>query len=562
MAVSGESFVQALSALPLQQLLLGIVILSSVAVLVRLQLPRADWYRRLSDRLLFGVPWGTLVVTAGLLAVYYGLQGGYLDPDEPVVLGFRAWSYFDPSGIVLASFSHASHSHLIGNVIGTLVFGSLAEYVWSHHVERQTDSPWRTLWTDPVMRAVGIFPAAVVVVGIVGAAVALGPIIGFSTVVFAFAGFTLIRYPLTTVIASVSTGVISTLLTTLRVPQQVAIAETTYSTPWFASIAVQGHAVGLLLGVVIGLGLLWHREQSPPPVGRLWVGVLLFSMSRSLWAVYWYRGNEVYVLYRAVGIALVFVLVTLVTYATVASNRPLFPSRAVPNPQTIRSGLNSITSREVGLALLLCGAAIVVGPAIGANLTTAAEADLPGDPIEIRGYEVTYGEDVPDGQLSAIDIEAFGETTQLNTSGVIVRNTDRQLWATAVSAGRLANSGEQTVRLGGIGWRETVTVTRTGWSAVGGESTYTVSLSHGDEQRQVFTADPARAEPIVAGTNISIAPVDEEFVILLDEDVAADPVAIPDHNESVTVGEVTFVTQDDRLFAVHNETVVRIAERE
>lgn len=586
-----DSAVSTIGQLPLQQLLLMIAVLVAVGTLLFVSWPNPRWLSLLRERLIGGVPWGTLLVTGLLVGIYYGVQGGFEDPTNPVVLPFRAWSYFDPFGMLLAGFSHANYNHLTSNLISTLIFGSLAEYWWGHYTERRTETLWETLWTHPVVRAVVIFPTATILVGIAGTVAALGPIVGFSTVVFAFAGFSLVRYPIVVVLASVGQGVISRLFDAVRLPQQVAIAEASYSTPWFASIAVQGHAIGLLLGVLVGLALLRLRDESPPPGLHVWTGVLLFTVSRSLWAIYWYRGNEVYVLYRAIGLTLVFVLVTIVTYSIVARAEPLFRSRAVPEPETISESLSSITYRDVGLLFLVCGTALVVGPAITVNLTTADDTALPGETIETNGYEVTYAENVPDGQISAIPVEGFGETTQLNTSGVIVRNAERHIWSTAVPTGQLASQGSTTVQLGGLGWRESVTVDRTGWSMVGGETAYKISLSHQNETTDVFSSGRATAEPVVARHRISINVTDGVFLLAADpgefnssetvtESIGLnepknrtemtnstpttqiEKTVIPAPNESTMVGPIEIFNQGDRLFAVHNGTVVRVAQRE
>jgi membrane associated rhomboid family serine protease len=592
----------AVAELPLQQLLLGAMILLSIGTLLLVSRSTARLTDPLTDRFIGGVPWGTLVVVSLLLAVYYGVQGGLDDPNDPVVLPFRAWSYFDPVGMLMAGFSHANFSHLTGNVIGTLAFGSVAEYWWGHYVDRRTETSWERLWTDPRVRAVLIFPVATILVGIGGTLVSIGPIIGFSTVVFAFAGFGLVRYPIQTVIASVGQGVLGRLFDALRMPQQVAAAEASYSTPWFANIAIQGHLVGLLLGVLLGLAVLRLRNESPPPALHVWTGLLLFAVSRALWAVYWFRGNETYVLYRALGLALVFALVAILTVSIVAPNRPLVPNWAVPDPKTVTESVGSTTGREVGLLLVLSVTAAVVGPAVPVNLTIADDAALPGEPIEIEGYEITYAENVPNGQLSVIPAAIGGETTQLNTSGVIVRNTDRHIWSTDTSTGELAAEGESTVRIGGIGWAETVRVDRTGWQAVGGQTAYQVALSHDNESRTVFASGSATAEPVVAGHRLSINATESTFLIAIEpvettgnatdtnetqnatgeseptndsdtgnpivlrnvsnESTTVDSASIPAPNESVMVGQIRFVNRDDRLFAVHRGTVVRIAQKE
>jgi len=592
-----EAIESVLAGLPLHRLALATSILISLATLVHLtQLSRLlDPFRR---RFVAGIPWGTLIVCWLLVVVYYGFQAGLDTPNNPVVLPFRAWSYFDPFGMLFAGFSHANVSHLTGNLLGTLTFGALAEYWWGHYTDRgrSTDSLLDRLWTMPALRATIVFPAITVLVGLVGTLLALGPVIGFSTVVFAFAGFALVRYPLIVIIVSVGQGVLRRLLDAVLVPTEIAVAQGSFSTPWFASIAIQGHAIGFLLGVLGGLALLWYRDEPRPPATHLWAGVLLFTVSRSLWAVYWFRGNDVYVLYRALGLALVFLLVAIVTYAVVARDEPMVPAQATATPRTLIERFDSITYRQFGLIVLLCGAFIVAAPAVPVNLTTAGDADLPGEPIEIEGYELTYGEDVPDGQLNVIPLEGFGESTQLNTSGVIVRNTDRHIWATTTSAGRLADSGETTVRLGGLGWDETVEIDREGWQTAGGGSTYRVSLNHDNESQTPFASGPATAEPVVAGHRVSINATTEDFFVSvepLDADtdanetvppanvsaddeindstvviseptdpIDAEPVQLPAKNESVSLGPIELINQENRLIAVEGSTVVTVAQKE
>jgi len=614
-----ETVRSTLVGLPLQRLLLLASTLLVVGTLLLVTRPTSRLTEPLTDRFIAGVPWGTLVVGGLVLAVYYLVQDGLTNPTNPVVLPFRAWSYFDPVGMLFAGFSHANLGHLTGNLLGTLAFGSLAEYWWSHHVDRRVDTQWQAFWTHPVARAVVIFPAVTIIVAIAGTAVALGPVIGFSTAVFAFAGFALVRYPLATIIAGVGQGVVGRLVDALQSPQQIAVGEAAYSTPWWASIAVQGHLVGLLFGVLLGLVVMQRRGESPPPAVHVWTGVLLFVVSRALWALYWYRGNDTFVLYRAIGLALVFVLAAVLTVSILARHRPLFPGhntvvdrgRSTAESGTVTDALGSITGHEIGVLLVVCVTAIAVGPAVPVNLTTAADAPLPGDPIEIEGYELTYGENVPNGQLSVLPAEIGGEPTQLNTSGVIVRNTDRHIWSTTVSTGRLASAGGANVRIGGVGWAETVRVDRTSWRAVGGESTYQVSLAHDNTSRTVFAADPVAAEPVVAGHRVSIdatvdgfqlgvEPVDTEpangtdtgnasnpqnatetgntsgsdsatdeestepivLTNVPNESVTVDGVDLPPPGESVTVGPLRVVNRDDRLFAVYEGTVVRVAAKQ
>jgi len=528
-----------------------------VAVLA-LDRPRGRWGVRLRSRFVMGVPWGTLVSAGGVLAVYLFVQGGWAHWNAPVTIPFRAWSYFYPLGMATAAFAHSGSGHLIGNLVGTLVLAPIAEYAWGHFPRERGVQTFRTPLTNPYVRAFVAFPAAVVAVGLFTALFALGPVIGFSGVVFAFAGFALVRYPLTTVVAVTAGNALRTLYGALRTPTVSASAGPSYSSPWWADIAIQGHAIGLLLGLLLGAWVVRVRDEDRPSAARVAVGVALFGVAQSLWAVYWYRGGETYVLYRAAGLALVVLLATLVAATVAASARPLIP---VPDrPDAVRA----VPRWRIGATVLLLCTAALAGPAVPVNLTTTASGDLPSqsDPIQIRGYEVTYAENVPNGMVSVIDVEAFGETTQVNTSGVIVRNRERGIWMTAVSKGRLDFTGTTFVRVGGVGWRETVRVERRGWNAIGGGTVYRVNLVHGGRNVTAFTSPPVQADPVVAGRNVSVeaAPAGFRLNVSLGNRSATGP--IPAVNETSSIGGLEFTNSDGRIYAINGATRVRVARVE
>jgi len=168
------------------------------------------------------------------------------------------------------------------------------------------------------------------------------------------------------------------------------------------------------------------------------------------------------------------------------------------------------------------------------------------------------------------------------------------------------------VRLGGLGWQETVTATRTGWQATGGPAAYRISLAHDNESRPVFASGPARAEPVVAGHRLAINATDDGFGVDLEpvestnatdtdgnatdtgdapsengtdtegdapanetddaseqivlrnvtsDSVRAVDVPLPAAGESVTVGPIRLLNRDDRLLAIHQGTVVRVARK-
>jgi membrane associated rhomboid family serine protease len=532
-------------------------ILVAVAAVVVLDRPRGRWGRRLRSRFVAGVPWGTLVSVALVLGVYLFVQGGWNHWNAPVTLPFRAWSYFYPLGVVTAAFAHSGSGHLIGNLVGTLVLAPIAEYVWGHFPRERGVQTFTSPLTNPYVRAFVVFPAAVVAVGLFTAAFAVGPVIGFSGVVFAFAGFALVRYPITTVVAITVGNALRTLYVALRRPTVSASAGPSYSSPWWADIAIQGHAIGLLAGILLGVWLIRARGDDRPSAARVVAGVALFGVAQSLWAVYWFRGGETYVLYRGAGLALVISLAALVAATVAASDRPLV---SVPDrPDTVRA----VPRWQIGATILLLCTAAIAGPAVPVNLTTAS-GDLGGqtEPVEVRGYEVTYAENVPNGMVSVVDVEAFGETTRVNTSGVIVRNRDRGIWMTAVSKGRSDFAGAATVRVGGVGWRETIRVERRGWNVVGGGTVYKVDLVYGERNVTAYASPPVRAEPVVAGRNVSVeaAPRGFRLNVSLGNRTATGPV--PAVNETTSVGGLEFVNEEGRVYAIDGATRVRVARAE
>lgn len=520
---------------------------------------------RLRTRLILGVPWGTLLTVLFVLGVYLFLQGGIDRWHDPLVMPFRAWSYLYPLGVLTAGFSHAGPGHMLGNLFGTLALAPIAEYAVGHFPRERGSSTFSSWRTNPYIRVL-LVPATAIVVGVVLTAFTLGPVIGFSGIVFAFGGFALVFWPIRTVVALTAARLLRLGYQALTSPTITASGRPSYVTPWWADIAIQGHAVGLLVGILLGVAVARGRSTDTPSVGRLWVGVLLFAVAQALWAVYWYRGGETYVLYRAIGLALVVGLATIVALAVAGSDDPLLPRLAAVTgdpTESFLAALRSVSVRQVGVVALVLGAAVVAGPAIPVNLTTTSGDSLPGDPVEVRGYEVSYAEDVPNGMVAVVDVEAFGETTAVNTSGVIVRNEDRHLWTTAVTKGRLAFAGRATVRLGGIGWTETISVRRQGWSAANGPTAYYVALGVGDEEpKPVFASDPARAEPVVADRNVSVAVDGDAFELVVEHGNESVRAPLPAANESVTLANVTFVREGPHVYAEHNGTRVRIASKE
>lgn len=605
---------------------LAVVVVALISVTVVWWLDDASGERTtaLRSRFAFGVPWGTLLIVCFVLAVYLLVQGGFDSWNDPLVFPFRAWSYLYPLGILTAPFSHASASHLLGNLIGTLTFAPIAEYAWGHYRRRSPESAASvvsSVFAHPSVRILA-FVFGTLAIGLVTSLFALGPVIGFSGVVFAFAGFALVRYPLATVIALAGGGVFQLLYSALSTPVTTASAEPSFASPWWAGIAIQGHALGLLCGVLLG-ALLVRRRESAPPAVRLWLGVLIFAVSQSLWAVYWYRGGETYVLFRAAGTVLVFALATLVAVGVSTPDRPLssvvVADRSSASVLGRSPALDLDVDVDIGLSVRRLATAVLVAallgmalPAVPVNLTTVADGSTSSTPdsiptdstavsadptnapqvasnttvsngsggpnadgsnltgprangtVEVRGYTIRYAEGVQDELVSVVDISAFGESTAVNTSGVIVTNADREIWTTAVSKPRLKFAGRTSVRVGGVGWEKLVTIRRTGWNVAGGNTTYKVFLRPlGESRRLAYAAPPATATPVLDGKNVSLSPAPTGYTIVVsagNDTLGRAP--IPPENGSATVAGLTFDRRENRIVASYGPNEVPIANRE
>lgn len=563
---------------PIHRTAFALAFLIAFGVVYAMDRPRGAWGRTLRSRLLLGVPWGTLVSVGFVICVYLFVQSGLENPGRPVVIPFRAWSYFYPEGMLWAGFSHASQGHVTGNLLSTLVAGTLAEYAYGHFPKERGSSSFGSWRSNPYARAFLFVPGAILLAGLFTALFALGPIIGFSGVVFALWGFALVHYPLGTIVALLGSTLVRVLYDAFRSPVQFAEATPSYGPPSWAGIAVQGHALGFFIGVIAAVYLIRRRRARSSAAGptdgattgllagrsglAVFGGVLLFAASRQLWAVYWYLGNERYVLYRGIGLAMVVLLALLVAVAVAGRDEPLVPSWATPDPGSVVGAVRSASPAAVGLVLLVIVAGVVAGPAVIPNLVTVGDEELPGEPVEIEGYEVTYGENVPDQMVNVVEVEAFGQTTQVNTSGVIVRNTDRGIWTTAVSRGNLQFWGHRSVDVGGTGWRETVRVQRTGWVAVDDGPTYRVDLHYDDEWRTAFLSDERTAEPTIDGRNVTVAAVEDGFDVTVTHDNDSSTAPLPAENERVTLQGVTLVREDRHVYAERGDTRVRVLTQE
>ena len=531
-------------------------VVASLAALVYLSRPGGRWGATARKRLVMGVPWGTLLAVAGVACFYLFVQGGLETPRNPLEIPFRAYSYFYPLGILTSGFAHTSLGHVTGNLLGTLVFGSLAEYAWSHFPRRRGSSSFASLGSNPFVRI------AAWTLGVAGAAVAtstfgLGPVIGFSGALFAFVGFALVRFPIATVVAALSTRIVTQLYNAIRVPEVQQSAAETFSRPWWAGIAIQGHALGLLLGVVAGTALLYRRDVRPKPE-HVWLAALAFAVDRGLWAIYLPEGSETYRLFRALGMAAVFVLAAVVAGGTSATPRELLPSV-------------DLSRRDVAFGLVVAALVAVAFVGVPLNLyavedPTAGAGDA--DAVEVGDYTVFYAEGVENRFVSSVPVPGGENQTEnrVESSGLIVVSERRNIWWEEVSAARLESAGAATIRVGGLAWSEDVRATRTTWEVSGGNATYHVRLglaAEDDSDRPVvFRADPVEADVVVDGRRLSVAPAGDGFEVAVSRrDETLGRAAVPSANGTVTTGGITLVREDRNLFAERGVTRVRIASR-
>ncbi|MXV64356.1 rhomboid family intramembrane serine protease [Natronorubrum sp. JWXQ-INN-674] len=588
-------------------------LLGSIAVVGRLY-PGPQIGEIARSRLVMGVPWGTLLVIGLVCCVYLFVQDGITAFDDPVTIPYRAYSYFYPLGMLTASFSHAGPNHLIGNLAGAVVAAPIAEYAWGHYPDERDDHSSASWRANPWVRALVIFPLAVVAVTIVTSLFALGPVIGFSSVVFAFAAFALVHYPIVTIVGVLGVqGVVLTLYRSFLDPIAVYVAQPSPpSAPSWAGIAIQGHALGFFIGLLLGIAVLRRRDHRPDPF-RLWLAVLLYGFGQGLWQIYWFGEENTYFLFRGPGVLLVTALALVVTLAVAGPERSVVPARVdrlfaredradvdspVERPLEIAAGqfeertdaaaarlerireiagrtrsrahgstpLSEVGQRQTAYVLVLVVFAVLAGVAIPINFTVPA-GDAAGSEtaVQVEDYTIEYAEDVENELTSPIRIGPLEEAATLEYSGVIVTSEERHLWSEVIPAHRLAFSGEESVSVGGPGWRETVHVERTGWEPVSNDTVYRVEIrADGEESQLAYESDSSRADVRIDGRTVTIAPEDGEFVLEV-ESSAGDAVAttaVPEDGESTTAGGIGFERADGTVYAASNGTQVAVASEE
>ncbi|MFC6717601.1 rhomboid family intramembrane serine protease [Natrialbaceae archaeon GCM10025810] len=604
-------------------------VLVSLAAIRRLLPAEPRWRDVVRSRFVLGVPWGSLVVIGFVLSVYLFVQDGITNFDDPVSIPYRAWSYYYPLGMVASSFSHASAGHLIGNLTGAAILAPIAEYAWGHYPPDGSHGRSDSAWDRPWVRALVIFPLGVIAVGLVTSLLLLGPVIGFSGLVFAFVGFAIVRYPIVTLIAYLGgNGALRTIYDALSSPIAVYVAEPSPpSPPSWANVAIQGHALGFLVGFLIAILVFERRDRRPNPL-HLWLSVLFFGFASRLWAIYWYGSEDSFILFRGPGVVVVTVLSVVVTLAVTASDAPLvtarlrsrlgdrlpFVGRSAADPEArarleraVEMGLGSnrtdaddaapgkssgnplprfdrirsiayggtsegwlggASRRSAAFAAVLLVLALITGPAIPVNLFVADGEVTSEDAVDVEDYTIFYDEGVENELSSVIDFEPVDDRTTIESSGVIVTSDERHIWLEAASAQRLEFTGEETVYVGGPGWREAVHVERGGWEPVGNDTVYQVWLREDgeDDRRLSYASESSRADVRLANATVSVAADDGEFRLEVDRDPDTEgptgSAPIPDDGESTVADGITFERDGKTVYAVLDGTEVRVASEE
>lgn len=474
-----------------------------------------------------------------------------------------------------------------------------SQYQGSADFTSNGDGHW--LRTNPWARALIVFPLVVIVVSILSSAFTLRPSIGFSGAVFAMLGFALVVYPLTTVISIVVIAGISVLVSAFRNPILVAtVGPSVPGPPGWAGVSFSGHMLGFLMGVMLALYVLARRDERPEPT-RLAFATVFVILVQGLWA-FSLGGDDVYRLLQAPGIIFVLVIGLIIIAGGAREDRPLEQLNAsgyrvlswIWLGLLLVGGLAIVAFDGIGMTTVALTVAVIVWLAIpalaavlpdraisrpisrrhlfiGAILFITVMIALPGFWLHLPGMD---DDSVPDDRV--VEIEDYTITyaenatspiIDTNRSGALVISEDRHMWTVGVSKTRLSHTGEETVVVGGVGWREVVTVNRTGWDVDGNDSAYVVDLEYDGEVTRSFESDSVTARSIVANQSVTVEPREDGFFLQVSRDnESIGSVAVPDVNETARIDDLEFATEmvDDEMaiFAEQDGTRVLIAEEE
>jgi hypothetical protein len=368
------------------------------------------------------------------------------------------------------------------------------------------------------------------------------------------------------------------------------------SPPTWANIGFQAHLLGFLVGVLLGVGLLWSRRREVKTV-TVFAAIIIFGLGTSLWLIALPLGDDVFSLYRGAGAIFILLLTSLVTVAATGSDRTIPRSIGIlwivllalpfalftltllavlagvvpdgdvaggapffglvllaiailmlPAIPSVLRGTDGWWATHRGSALLCLGAlalllvlpGILYGP-IAVDTDSVTETNE----ITVGDYVVTYAENVSGGQellLLGSNTSDLGQTYD----GLIVASEARSMWTIGERKDSIAFDGNGSVQVGGLGWSETVHAERTGWKVTGNESVYVVDLIHDGERTRSFTSEPVRADVRVDGHRVTVVPTQDEFELRVTRNGSTvGTVAIPDAGESATIGQLEVRAEDD-----------------
>ncbi len=578
------------------------------------------WRAAAADRLLYGLPIGSILTVGIVVSTYLFVQGGLWFWNDPLVLPFVSWSWLYPLGLLTAGITHGSPSHLLSNMTATLAIAPIAEYAWGHYTEDRHGPS--TLTSSPWVRAVLLFPLVLLFAAVLTSVFALGPGIGFSGAVFAIIGFALVMRPVWTLVGVITSSAFATLYQAIQQPVlRETIAAGPPTPPAWAGIGFHAHAIGFLGGVLIAIWLQYRRDHSPS-FGRIALATLGLGLIQGLWLIVWPEGTETYVLYRGVGVLVLAGTALLIAEAAGGSERSLpWPTgRLVPSARqlaivwlvlvwlgalgaivgsvfapvptvtigvltVLTGGLVSVPTvpairsspwlhrplsrRQTATAVLAGGTIVLLAPGILFGLTVidpSPDHSPSGDTVTINDYELTYAANATNPRQFAVGPPANGTETASYT-GLIVTSEQRELWTMAIREDRLAYESTTTVVVGGVGWRQSIDVERTGWAVSGADTAYTVDLTINDTRTRSFTSAPVSVPGSLANTTVELVPADPRTQLRVTHrnGTTLDTVPVPRSGDQVAVGPIDvstrMVDETPHVYGTVDGTTVLLAER-
>lgn len=480
------------------------------------------------ERLVYGLPLGTLVILGVNILFFAFAQRAYTGTGEILVVPYISWSYGYPLGFLTSPIGHANLSHITGNLVAVAVFAPVAEYVIGHRNSRR-----------PLLRALVGVPLVWYAVGVFVSLFTLGPVIGFSGVLFFLFGFVVVFYPVVSVGLLVVSNVLRTVVSALISPVSVSSSvETVTTTPPWANIAVDAHALGFLLG--IGLAVLLARRRGTDIDGyRVGAAVLLVGIAQGLHLIWLSQGTS-YVLYRGLGAAAVAALSVMAGFGVYveSSAPPLAGMEELPLRRAASVGFLAVP------VVIFCVVGFVAG------LGTVSTVD-DVEKVEVGDYSVWYGESVENQRVVSIP---FIDITPANftSSGAFVTSEERGAWRQVVSTRSLRSNSNTTFLVGSLTWDERVRLERVGMTSTMGNSAYTVFVTAENESRAVFNSSPAPTGVKVEGWRISLNVTDGVRTVSMVRNDDRRKVYLGRHPTEVE--GVSFEVEEKKVVASNGET--------